>query len=645
MKASKSARSKEILQNASDILDVARNLAPVIPVPILCSIFITAKGIVDVAIKIHQDKQEAAELAEYAAILTRAVHATIRGRESMIDKDLSLSLTQLSSSLDEIKSFMEYQAGLRFWDRLCMRCRIAEKLAEYRSRLQYVMQTFMTTSGLRQELGLQYLKDGMDELKETLQSGQTFDDQFRIYRWGEIEFLQVHDLSSQGFLSDIEIYEARIESQPKIVKVYRSQKTFEVSKSILKLVRCVILCNESGGPGLKRSSERPILPFAQLEGYTSDSNTPFIVLKGGMTNMFDYLKGLDIEDYFVERLRFMIDMKQAMRFLAENGLRWKGWIEKLMINDSGRLIIGYADDIVQRLDTDSDGGISRILISWPKLGIAEGLHTLVDRKDDILPTLYSALQSPSIEYNIDVISTLWGRYIDELNCGITSFVTVTNIHPPSLGSVGLLRPTVHGVHFYSLFSTYTGKVNIRTTGQIRPRMSKEDGGEDDYDMFNARDWRNFEGEDISMPLCLTEETGSLLSYRTSYTQLHGQAHVVEHLIRNSIINPDNELESLVVVSGVIERARATFSKTLPDSPSSPSPSPKGAPPTVETSTFFHPYPPTKRGYMRKPWGYLSDTADMAANNDASNDFLTTHDETSFTNNFHLTLGDFTVYTE
>ncbi|KAL5492514.1 hypothetical protein ACEPAI_3961 [Sanghuangporus weigelae] len=628
MKASKSARSKEILQNASDILDVARNLAPVIPVPILCSIFITAKGIVDISIKMHQDKREAAELAEYAATLTRAVHATIRGRENMIDKDLSLSLTQLSSSFDEIKSFMEHQAGLRFWERLCIRCRIAEKLAEYKSRLQYVMQTFMTTSGLRQELGLQYLKDGMDELKETLQSGQTFDEQFRIYRWGEIEFLQVHDLSSQGFLSEIEIYEARIEGQPKIVKVYRSQKTFEVSKRILKLVR-----------------ERPILPFAQLEGYTSDSNTPFIVLKGGLTNMFDYLKGLDIEDYFMERLRFMIDMKQAMRFLAESGLRWKGWIEKLMINDSGRLVIGYADDIVQRLDTDSDGGISRILISWPKLGIAEGLHVLVDRKDDILPTLYSALQSPRIEYNIDIISTLWGRYIDELNCGITSFVTVTNIHPPPLGSVGLLRPTVHGVHFYSLFSTYTGKVNVRTTGQIRPRTSKEEDGEGDYDMFNARDWRNFEGEDISMPLCLSEETGSLLSYRTSYTQLHGQAHVVEHLIRNNTIKLDYELESLVVVSGVIERARATFSKTPPASPSSPSPSPKGAPPTVERSTFFHPYPPTKPGYMRKPWGYLSDTADMTTNNDASNDFLTTHDETSPPNNFHLTLGDFTAYTE
>lgn len=50
MKASKSARSKHILQNASDILELARNLAPVIPVPILCSIFITAKGIVDISL-------------------------------------------------------------------------------------------------------------------------------------------------------------------------------------------------------------------------------------------------------------------------------------------------------------------------------------------------------------------------------------------------------------------------------------------------------------------------------------------------------------------------------------------------------------------------------------------------------------------
>lgn len=47
-----------------------------------------------------------------------------------------------------------------------------------------------------------------------------------------------------------------------------------------------------------------------------------------------------------------------------------------MITASGRLAMGYADDIVQRLDTDSDGGNSRILISWPKPGVAEGLHTL-----------------------------------------------------------------------------------------------------------------------------------------------------------------------------------------------------------------------------------------------------------------------------
>ena len=180
---------------------------------------------------------------------------------------------------------------------------------------------------------------------------------------------------------------------------------------------------------------------------------------------------------------------------------------------------------------------------------------------------------------------------------------------------------------------------------------------------------------VSLPLRLTEETGCLLSYRTSYTQLHGQARLVEHLIRNSTISLGHDLESLVVgrlldlsvhyvfahrpyaspVSGVIERAKATFSKTPPVSSSSPtsptsptSPSkPKGTPPTVARDTFFHPYPSDDRGFMRRPWGYLSaDTADTSADDiRTSNDLLTTPSDAYFANKFHLTLGDFTAHTE
>ena len=51
-------------------------------------------------------------------------------------------------------------------------------------------------------------------------------------------------------------------------------------------------------------------------------------------------------------------------------------VQKLMITHNFRLVLGLADDIVKRLDTDSDGGTSRILISWSKPGVAEGLHVL-----------------------------------------------------------------------------------------------------------------------------------------------------------------------------------------------------------------------------------------------------------------------------
>lgn len=47
-----------------------------------------------------------------------------------------------------------------------------------------------------------------------------------------------------------------------------------------------------------------------------------------------------------------------------------------MISRSCRLVMGFADDIVERCDTDSDGGNSRILISWSKPGVAEGLHVV-----------------------------------------------------------------------------------------------------------------------------------------------------------------------------------------------------------------------------------------------------------------------------
>ena len=42
-----------------------------------------------------QDKRAAAELADCAAGMVSQVHKTVRGREALIDKELSLSLQQL----------------------------------------------------------------------------------------------------------------------------------------------------------------------------------------------------------------------------------------------------------------------------------------------------------------------------------------------------------------------------------------------------------------------------------------------------------------------------------------------------------------------------------------------------------------------
>lgn len=42
-----------------------------------------------------QDRRAAAELADCAAVVASQVHKTIRGREALIDKELSLSLKQL----------------------------------------------------------------------------------------------------------------------------------------------------------------------------------------------------------------------------------------------------------------------------------------------------------------------------------------------------------------------------------------------------------------------------------------------------------------------------------------------------------------------------------------------------------------------
>ncbi|KAH8110979.1 hypothetical protein DFH11DRAFT_1616366 [Phellopilus nigrolimitatus] len=582
----KSSRTQEILSNANTALSVASDLAPLVPVPILCSIFTAARQLVDVSVKMRQDKQESAELAEYVADLTCHIHKTLYGKESIIDKDLSLSLKQLCNVLDEVRIFMERQVALNIWQRFRHRCNVSEKLVQYRSRLQYSMQTFTTTSNIRQELSLRYLRDGMDDLKSAVQSGQTFDGQYRIYRWGEIEILNSREPPAEEASSEVEIYDAKVDGEVRVVKVYRDSETFKRSNYVLKLVR-----------------ERPGLPFAQLDGYASDTSSPFLVLKGGLRNMFDYLIGLDSVDYFVRRLGFMIDMKRAMVFLTSHDLRWKGQVEKLMISESGRLAMGYADDIIERSDTDSYRENMRVMISWPKLGVAEGLHVLEEREDITLVQLYATLQSSKRnQLCLESMSRLWGQYIDELSCGISSFVAVSNSHPPFVGSIGYLKALEDGLHLFVIDNSFSGRVKARTTAQVRPCTDDEEL----YDVVNESNGshrREFSGEDVSMPFLISRSKGVLHLTRTSYVHYAAHGWAAEHLSRcghELTICHDFDLKQLVIVTGVIERISATFldediCATMSEE--------------FETmpSIYLNVHPPDQRGFLQKPWGFLSET--------------------------------------
>ena len=63
--------------------------------------------------------------------------------------------------------------------------------------------------------------------------------QFRVYRWGEIEILEARDMPSDDYLcfTDVEIYDAKIKGETKIVKVYKDTAASAQARSILKLVR------------------------------------------------------------------------------------------------------------------------------------------------------------------------------------------------------------------------------------------------------------------------------------------------------------------------------------------------------------------------------------------------------------------------
>ena len=64
------------------------------------------------------------------------------------------------------------------------------------------------------------------------------------------------------------------------------------------------------------------------------------------------------------------------------------------------------------------------------------------------------------------MGSMWGRYVDEVSCGVTSFVTGVDPDPPMLGSIGFIEPSMPGLRFHSLLSSYKGNVNVRATYQL-----------------------------------------------------------------------------------------------------------------------------------------------------------------------------------
>lgn len=108
----------EILQNASLAIDTTLALAPLIPIPVLSSIFAAVQVIVDAAKvrlitttsdaylrkcalsmhqKVREDRRAAAELAGHAANVMKAIHETVRGNGGKMDDVVKRALSDFES--------------------------------------------------------------------------------------------------------------------------------------------------------------------------------------------------------------------------------------------------------------------------------------------------------------------------------------------------------------------------------------------------------------------------------------------------------------------------------------------------------------------------------------------------------------------
>ena len=185
----------------------------------------------------------------------------------------------------------------------------------------------------------------------------------------------------------------------------------------------------------------------------------------------------------------------------------------------------------------------------------------MERSDNALFTLYSALQRPGFPFALTEMGKVWGRYIDDLSCGITSYVTGRDSDPPRLGTIGYIQPCESGLSFKALSSSYKGAVHVRSTYQLITMHSDGTyvGDKTEKGYISTEHVRYVALAEFvigialnapcSLPVGITREKSMLLANKTIYSQLDSRSWAVEHLVCNAselVKEAGIAIESLVI---------------------------------------------------------------------------------------------------
>ncbi|TDL19773.1 hypothetical protein BD410DRAFT_791639 [Rickenella mellea] len=228
-KGKQATKIDAVLSNASDTIALAKELAPLIPVPLLGSIFSSAQAIVDAARNVRKNKKDCAELARRVSDLTQDLAKEIHGREEAMDDRLKDSLVPLQRQLVEIQEFVERHTSRKIIMNFVNRGAISTQVTDLLMNLDYMMQRFKTTSNIRMEVQLAEMKGRLVALGEIGPHSKQieWDGQYRVYRMAELRLLRVlRDLTStvikgHAEVSLVECHEAEIDGKTVVVKFYR----------------------------------------------------------------------------------------------------------------------------------------------------------------------------------------------------------------------------------------------------------------------------------------------------------------------------------------------------------------------------------------------------------------------------------------